>query len=340
MDTLLLGTLTISAAGLLNGTFVFPMKLVKGWNWENIWLLFAVFGLILLPAAVAFTTVDGLIQIYRSVPASSVFTALLLGFGWGVGSLLFGLGVAALGFSLGYVVVMGTTAVIGTIIPALLVNPAAFDSERGLRLLGSLLLIVLGLFLCSIAGRRREQNEERHTESYRVLTQTTFYRGIAICLGSGVLSACFNIGFALTKGIQEAAQTVGATPGNASFSVWVLIMAAGSVPSVIYCVIILSKKKSYRLFSTDGRNWLYGAAMALLWFLTLRLYGLGAHYVGDQGATIGWPVMTASAIIGANALGLIGGEWRAVPKAVRSYLYTGLGILILAVALAGSAGSA
>ena len=80
--------------------------------------------------------------------------------------------------------------------------------------------------------------------------------------------------------------------------------------------------------------------MALLWFLTLRLYGLGAYYVGDQGATIGWPVMTASAIIGANALGLIGGEWRGVPKAVRSYLYTGLGILILAVALAGSAASA
>ena len=169
MDILLLGTLTISAAGLLNGTFVFPMKLVRGWNWENIWLLFAVFGLILLPGAVAFTTVDGLIQIYRSVPASSVFTALLLGFGWGVGSLLFGLGVAALGFSLGYVVVMGTTAVIGTIIPALLVNPAAFASERGLRLLGSLLLIVLGLF--SVQHCRQASRAERGT-AHRKLSRS------------------------------------------------------------------------------------------------------------------------------------------------------------------------
>ena len=57
MDILLLGTLTISAAGLLNGTFVFPMKLVRDWNWENIWLLFALFGLIVLPGVVAFTTV-------------------------------------------------------------------------------------------------------------------------------------------------------------------------------------------------------------------------------------------------------------------------------------------
>jgi L-rhamnose-H+ transport protein len=337
MDILLLGTLTISAAGLLNGTFVFPMKLVKDWNWENIWLLFAVFGLILLPGVVAFTTVDGLMQIYRTVPAATLAVALLLGLGWGMGSLLFGLGIAALGFSLGYMLVMGTTAIIGTIIPALLANPAAFASARGIRLLGSLLLILLGLFLCAIAGRRREQNQESRTESYRVLTQTRFHRGLAICLGSGVLSACFNIGFALTTDIQKAAQTAGATPGNASFSVWVLIMAAGAIPSLIYCVFLLLKKKSYRLFSAGGRNWIYGVLMALLWLLTLRLYGLGAHYVGDQGATIGWPVMTASAIIGANVLGILGGEWKGVSKDVRNRLYGGLGILIVAVALAGSA---
>ena len=144
------------------------MKLVRDWNWENIWLLFALFGLIVLPGAVAFTTVDGLIQIYRTVPASTLLVALLLGLGWGVGSLLFGLGVAALGFSLGYMVVMGTTAVIGTIIPALLANPAAFASERGMRLWEVCCLSCSGWFSVRLAGRResRTRTAERRAIAF------------------------------------------------------------------------------------------------------------------------------------------------------------------------------
>lgn len=339
MNLLLLGILTIAAAGILNGTFAFPMKLVKHWNWENIWFLFAVFGLVLLPAAVAFNTIDGLLQIYRSVPPSSLLVALFLGLGWGLGSLLFGLGISALGFSLGYMIVMGTTAIFGTIIPAMLSGYGLLVSARGARLLGSLVMISLGLCLCGVAGRVRELTKAA-VERYRILTQTHFSKGVLICLASGILSACFNIGFALTTGISAAAERSGATPGNSSFSVWVLIMSAGAVPSMSYCAVLLWKKKSYRLFRVGGRNWFYAAVMALMWVLTLQLYGDGTNSLGLYGATVGWPVMMASAIVGANVLGIAGGEWSEMPKRVRTWLYTGIASLMIAVVLAGLAGSA
>src|SRR5262249_45660895 len=152
----LFGMSLIVASSVLNGLWAYPMKLVKTWRWENIWFLFGLFGLVLLPWITAWTTVPQLFSVYSAVPSGLIAAVAALVCGWGVGSLLFGLGVPALGLALGYALIIGTTAVLGTVVPALLVSSELLATNHGLKLLMGLVTIVAGLASFSVAGKRRD----------------------------------------------------------------------------------------------------------------------------------------------------------------------------------------
>jgi L-rhamnose-H+ transport protein len=342
METSVSAILAVIAGGVLNGTFAYPMKNVDKWRWENIWFLFGVFGLILFPWLAAWLSLPHLLSVYRVVPGSTIAAVLALGLAWGIGSVLFGLGISSLGLSLGYCIIMGTTAIFGTVIPALYLEKNIFASGRGLILAASLVLIVVGLKLCSIAGSEREQQSPAEIESggAEFLSNVNFRKGLAICLLSGVLSACFNIGFAVTADISHAAERLGAAPSNASFPVWTMIMSAGFLPSFVYCVYLFRRNHSFPLFASGFHNWGRGLLMGIFWIFAIKLYSTGAASMGAKGATVGWPILISSAIIGANLLGIITGEWNKVGRKTTMYLYSGLTTLLLAVILAGRAGLA
>ncbi len=51
------GLTLVFAGGLLNGSFAAPMKRLSVWRWENIWLVYSIVGLLILPWAIAQTTI-------------------------------------------------------------------------------------------------------------------------------------------------------------------------------------------------------------------------------------------------------------------------------------------
>jgi L-rhamnose-H+ transport protein len=335
MDILTGGILTTVAGGILNGTFILPMKAVKKWRWENMWLGFGLFGLLLLPLLTAAATVPHLLSVYSAVSGLTLLSAAGLGVCWGVGSLLFGLGISALGLSLGYAIIMGTTAIFGTLIPAIALDPYIFNTNRGWQLLASLALILAGLVFCALAGMKRDKLGSSH----QMLTGTGFGKGLTISLLAGILSACFNIGFALTADISRTAEQLGASKSMSAFAVWVLIMGAGFLPSLVYCLYLARRNRSFSLYRFAHRNWLIVFLMGLLWVLSVALYGIGATNIGPQGASIGWPILMSSTILTANGVGIWSGEWRGIGTAVVTrYLYVGLALLLAAVILAGLGG--
>ena len=46
-----ISVLQVLAGGVLNGSFVAPMKVIKTWRWENSWLLYSIVGLLIIPFA-------------------------------------------------------------------------------------------------------------------------------------------------------------------------------------------------------------------------------------------------------------------------------------------------
>jgi L-rhamnose-H+ transport protein len=69
-------------SGTLEGSMAFPMQFASGWRWENIWLVYSIFGMLLIPWAVAsFTLADSLL-IYGQSPRPALWAAFGFGAGW------------------------------------------------------------------------------------------------------------------------------------------------------------------------------------------------------------------------------------------------------------------
>ncbi|HUU15169.1 MAG TPA: rhamnose/proton symporter RhaT, partial [Terriglobia bacterium] len=77
------GIAGVLLGGLLNGSFVLPMKRLVAWRWENTWLVFSVMGLIVVPWVVAVATVAGLGSIIHQTSWPTLAKILIFGFGWG-----------------------------------------------------------------------------------------------------------------------------------------------------------------------------------------------------------------------------------------------------------------
>ena len=117
----ILGLLIISIGSMGQSSSYVPINKIKGWSWENFWLVQGVFAWLLFPLLGAFmaNNFSGLFQIYSS-NISATLQSIGYGVLWGVGGLTFGLSMRYLGIALGQSVALGTCAAFGTLIPAIL----------------------------------------------------------------------------------------------------------------------------------------------------------------------------------------------------------------------------
>src|SRR4029077_14065262 len=98
-QALLWGIGMVTLGGILQGSFGAPMKRMSAWRWENTWLLFALFGLLVLPWMIDFATVPNVANVYAGTAPSTLIKVFLFGLLWGVGSTLFGLAINRVGMA-------------------------------------------------------------------------------------------------------------------------------------------------------------------------------------------------------------------------------------------------
>src|SRR5579859_1735309 len=151
------GIATVIVAGVMNASFTMPMKYARKWTWENTWLAWTVFALVVLPFAAALMTIPNLSMVYRSAPLDIVLEVSGFGAGWGIAQVLFGLAVDMIGITLAFSVVLGTSAAVGSLIPMVSLHRESLNTTAGYAVLGSIALILLGVMLCAAAGKMRER---------------------------------------------------------------------------------------------------------------------------------------------------------------------------------------
>src|SRR5260370_13052465 len=103
--------------GLMSGNCMLTMKFRRSWKWENVWLIFSVVSLVILPWALAVVLVDHLLDIYRELGMGRLAVPLLLGAGWVVAQILFGISVKRLGLGVAYAIIVWLGALLGTLMP-------------------------------------------------------------------------------------------------------------------------------------------------------------------------------------------------------------------------------
>jgi L-rhamnose-H+ transport protein len=318
-------------AGVLNGSFATPTRFMTRWRWENVWALWALLALFLLPWMVAFATVPNLGAVYQTAEARHALL-LVLGFGagYGIGAICFGLGIDAIGIALNFAIALGTATAVGSAIPLLWFHSNSIFTRRGYVIETGIVVIVVGIVLCGIAGRSKERDQAKQVEAAD-RRRPPFAKGLAVAILAGAGSAFQNLGLAFGTPLLHRAAELGAGPSSQANVIWAPLLSATFVPYLIFCARLWKKNHSWKYFFAPqtGSYWVFGFVMGALWFSSIVAYGAAAARMADLGPVLGWPLFMSAIILASNVWGLAVGEWKGAARTSLITMFAGLAVLIL-----------
>jgi L-rhamnose-H+ transport protein len=329
------GVLFALLSGICNGLFTAPMKVEKRWQWENIWLVFIIVACLLMPFCFALSTLPAWTQIFETAPRGAIVASLTFGFAWGFGAICFGRSVDSLGVSLANSLVIGLSSALGSLVPLLLSGSLRLD-RRVMVLFAGVVSFLIGVWLCGKAGRLRTGPAH--------VGQST--KGYSFALAAGIMSAIFNIGYSLALPIADTGVGLGYSRFAATNYIWLLMLAAGSIPNIVFCSYLMKRNGTASLLFSAGarplggalgtvllKSWSISTAMGLLWGGSIFLYGAATPRLGAIGPSVGWPLSLAVGLLVANLMGRLLGEWQDAGRSAIRFMNWAISTLLAAIVL-------
>jgi len=316
-------------AGLMSGTCMLPMKFVRSWKWENLWLIFSFVSLVIIPWMLAIGLVNGLFETYRSLPFRELAVPMLFGGGWGVAQILFGVSVKRLGLGIAYAIIVGLGAVLGTLVP-LFAQQRATTKEPAMQLIiCGVAVMVIGISLTTWGG----QVKESATDVSQSRSHRAYPAAILLAVLCGLMAPMLNYSFAFGQGIAQAAVRLGNQPVHSAYAVWPIGLAGGFLPNAAYSLWLLFKNRTWPLFRCARADLLWSCLMGILWMGAFALYGMSASLLGTLGTSVGWGLLQIFMIITATLAGALTGEWQQASRSAKLLLSSGLASLTVAIVL-------
>jgi L-rhamnose-H+ transport protein len=325
-----LGIGAVISAGALQGVFAVPMKFASRWNYENIWFVYSLTGMVVFPWFLVIATVPHPAEIYASTSTTTLFGIAGFGVCWGIGATLTGVGLTLLGIGLGMAIILGLSASIGSLIPLVILNPQNLHTRQGHVFLLGTTIMLAGIALCARAGILRDAI--RNGEVVRV-SRNRFLTGFIVCCASGLLSSALNFSYAFGGAAIHHALDLGTGAIWSAGIVMALAVTGGFLANFLYCGYLLLKNRSARRFfaAGAGTNWFCGALMGFFWFGGQTLYSLGISRMGNLGVVVGWPLLMGMIIVTSNAASIATGEWNGVSTYGKRFLAVGMVTILTAL---------
>lgn len=329
MPATVFGFALVFVAAIAGGALAVPLKKRRAFELENIYIPSTLVMMLILPTLMAALVVPRWTEAIRLAGAPTVLAGVAYGCGWGIGAILFGYGVTMAGMSVGFAAIMGINTAVGSLLPFLVKSPADLVTPGGLVILAGIAGCVAGVAVCGRAGLLRERAAAAGP------APRAFGLALFICALSGVLSACANLGFAFTSRVGDQAQRLGASPVFSTLASWIPVFWGAALSLLLWFGGLQIKRGTWRKNAGPHAiyDWTMGVVMGVIWFLATIPYGMGAHYLGRLGTSVGWAVNIAASLLVANLFGFLTREWTGAPAPIRRTLYSGLVILIAAIAL-------
>jgi L-rhamnose-H+ transport protein len=321
------GLVVALLAGVVMGSVLVPMKLVKSWAFENTWLVYSVCAYLLSPWIVAFFTIPHLGAVYQHAGWRVSVITFFLGAGWGLAVVLFGIAVDMVGLSISTALLFGSSVALGSVGALCLVDASKLRTVEGLRIVAWDLVLLLGVLICAQAGRTREPASSSGGKRTR--------QGVTIALLAGLLSTLFNIVLAYGAPIRDQAIALGADSNLAANAIWSLAVTGGSMPSIFWSLRLLRRNARWKVFrdANSVKNAFMCAGMGAAWILGTVLYGVATARLGKFGTALGWPIYMSATILVGILWGWGLGEWKGAPRRAIRLLWAGVGTQILSIVL-------
>ena len=328
---LLLPFVLLIFASFFQGSFGLGMKYMSPLSWEAWWLIHVTIAMIIFPFLWAIIVVPNLFDIISSSPIESIQMAMLYGFLWGIGGIMFGVSVPYIGLSLTMGIVMGLAGSVGSLIPFFQGSNSTSDPVFS-YVLGGLLISLVGVALTAKAGIERDKLQNSNDSN----NKSNITKGILIAVVCGVLSALLNVGFSNAAPIAKTAEDFGVITRNSSLVAWVVVLWGAFLMNALYCVYLLFKNNSWNSFNpiNSFKAYRWSVIAGLCWFAALGVYGQGAALLGDIGPVIGWPILLGLSLIISNFWAYRAGEWKNAKKPF-NLLLIGLIVLIFSAIVLG-----
>src|SRR5438270_2560329 len=276
-------------AGVLNGSFATPTRFMTRWKWENVWALWALFGMFILPWAVASITVPLLFATSQGADVrGAVLLVLAFGAGYGIAAICFGLGIEAIGIALNFAIALGTATAVGSAIPLVWFHSASVFTRQGVVIEAGIAIIVVGIVLCGIAGRAKERDQAKQLNETKRPASSSFAKGLTLAIVAGAGSALQNFGLAFGVPLLRRAAELGTPQSYQANVILAPLLTATLVPYLLFCARLWKKNHSWSLFFAPktANYWLFGVVMGALWFSSLVVYGAAAARMADLGPVL------------------------------------------------------
>lgn len=326
------GMVVLALGGVFEGLFSLPVKESKVWKFENIWGIGSLFALLILPWPLVYVTVPDVGELYSSMPGEVLLWVAGFGVAWGVGGIFWGRAIDVLGMALGVSLLMSLINVFGSLGPLAIFEPSKLSTVGGYALIAALCVMIIGVVLISIAGRKKEKEQDILAGTPHAGTKkVSFKRGLLFCVLSAILSAGVNFAFIYGAPIADRAADMGVAVYASSFAVWSIVFSANYLVNTIYGFWLMTRNRTWGLlFRAEGsRHWLGAIFMAITWPGGIILYGIGATAMGNYGAYAGFPMMLLSSIVAGNVAGVWRGEWKGTSVRPRRLMFAGIVVLAI-----------
>jgi L-rhamnose-H+ transport protein len=339
-----LGVTIFVLGGLAGAVFYLPFKKVKDWAWESYWFIYAVFGLVIVPWALALTMSPNVISVLRQAPGKELGYCFLCGAMWGVGGLTWGLLIRYLGVGLGLAIGCGLCSAAGTLIPPIIKGEFStlLADSAGQTSLGAVVVSLVGIVLVGAAGMSKESELPSEVKKATV-AEYNFKLGLVVAIFSGVMSAAMNFGLQGGEAIAALAQKVEPVTSDAwkGFPVLVVVLFGGFVVNGGWCLFLNLKNGTIGDYAKPtaplGVNLFFAALAGALWCSQFVCLKTGEPAMGHL-KFVGWSVMFSSTILFSTILGLALGEWKNTSHRTRLLLTAGLLLLVISSVVSGYAG--
>lgn len=319
------GLLLAMTCGLCWGVFLTPMRLLKAWEWENIWAVWTVFAMLLGPVGVAAIAVPHFVEINQSVGPKVLLVTAFIGAISGTAGFLFSYTVPVVGVGLASALNAGGSMAV-SLLPLVILHSQTIVHRSGLFTIIGVVLAIWGLWFCGKGGSLRDREAAAEAGGVLPKVRLTFAQCVAANVFAGAISSGMNVVLAFPNPIIDVAHRFGSTDFETATVFLAPYMVGGFFTNIFYCAYVLRKHATTSKFLAPGsfRCLLWTIFMAAVFLVGTISYAYAVGLLGSFGAIITWGVSGAAMIVFPTIWDAMLGQWKGL--AARQIAY---GVIVL-----------
>lgn len=273
----------IILAGLMNGSFIVPLKLIKNLTNERIWILHSILGLNIIPWTIMMLFFSDSMHCYSLLSLNHLSFLLLCGFIFGIGQVCFAYAIEKIGIALSFTINLSIGVLLGSMF--VIFYRHSFFTNTGMLTSLATFLIILSLCLSYYS---------QHKTSRSSFNRLQYSSGWLLAFFAGLASGLQNIAFMfLLSNYSSLVKSLN------SFWIWPPFLSLASI-SMLYGFSYKNKRKLNSVIENNAmsaKNALLLLVMGFFFTGSLALYSAGIVKIDPKHQIVAWPLLMISIIL-------------------------------------------